>query len=223
MALEEIIQLQPDLVVSDLKMEPFDGIGLMQKLKALGTEPYFLMVSAYGSFENSRRFFLEGGFDYLLKPFDLQEIQLTLDKLYEALSQKSMDESPSKGYNPVFGDLLAYLQEHYHLKHSLDSLGKQFSLSPNYICTLFSKHCDTTLTHYITDLRMAAVTRELELGQLPLKAIASQCGYNDYRYFNRVFKEYYGVSPGKYDSKGDKLWIIFFVGCWLELVFSALE
>lgn len=201
-ALAEIPKLEPDLVVSDLKMEPFDGIALMQQLKGLGLTPYFLMVSAYGSFENSRRFFLEGGYDYLLKPFDLQEIQLILGKLYETLSQIEKPVVRSKGYNPVFGDLLTYLQENYHQKHTLDSLGKQFGLSPNYICTLFSKHCDTTLTHYLTDLRMTAAKRDIEKGELPLKVIAAQCGYHDYRYFNRVFKEYCGVSPGQYRGKG---------------------
>lgn len=197
-ALEEITELQPDVVISDLKMEPFDGIELMQRIKARGLEPYFLMISAYGSFDNSRRFFLEGGYDYLLKPFDLEEIHLSLSKLYQVLSTRSNDAPSSKNYNPVFGDMLLYLQENYHLKHTLESLGKQFSLSPNYICTLFSKHCDTTLTHYITDLRMSAAKQEIIQGQLPMKAIASQCGYTDYRYFNRVFKEYYGSSPRKY-------------------------
>lgn len=201
-AMDEIIQLQPDVVISDLKMEPFDGIALMQKLKDLGLTPYFLMVSAYGSFENSRRFFLEGGYDYLLKPFDPKEVELILGKLYQALSETSKNTASLNGCNPAFGDLLAYLQENYHQKHSLESLGKQFSLSPNYICTLFSKHCDTTLTHYITALRMEVAKKELEKGQQPLKAIASQCGYNDYRYFNRVFKEYYGVPPRKYKATG---------------------
>ncbi|WP_409969848.1 response regulator [Bengtsoniella intestinalis] len=201
-AMDEIAQLQPDLVVSDLKMEPFDGIELMQKLKEQGITPYFLMVSAYGSFENSRRFFLEGGYDYLLKPFDPQEVQLILDKLYKILSEASKGGASLNNYNPAFGDLLAYLQENYHLKHTLESLGKQFALSPNYICTLFSKHCDTTLTHYVTDLRMTAAKHEIEKGQQPLKAIASQCGYNDYRYFNRVFKEYCGVSPRNYKETG---------------------
>ncbi|WP_409968707.1 helix-turn-helix domain-containing protein [Bengtsoniella intestinalis] len=199
-ALDEIINLQPELVVSDLKMEPFDGIALMQKLKELGLTPYFLMVSAYGSFENSRRFFLEGGYDYLLKPFEPEEVEMILGKLFERLSGKTV--AASKSYNPAFGDLLIYLQENYHQKHSLESLGKQFSLSPNYICTLFSKHCDTTLTHHITALRMEVAKKELEKGQQPLKDIASQCGYPDYRYFNRVFKEYYGVPPRKYKETG---------------------
>ncbi len=205
MAMDEIRKLQPDVVISDLKMEPFDGITLMQKLKELGLTPYFLMVSAYGSFENSRRFFLEGGYDYLLKPLDPEEVELILGKLYQTLSDAAKNAASLNGCNPAFGDLLAYLQENYHQKHSLESLGKQFSLSPNYICTLFSKHCDTTLTHYITALRMEAAKDEIEKGYLPLKAIAAQCGYTDYRYFTRVFKEYCGVSPGKYSTKGDRV------------------
>ncbi len=203
-ALEEIPTLQADLVISDLRMAPYDGIQLMQLLRLKGITPYFLMISAYASFENSRRFFLEGGFDYLLKPFEAGEVQLVLCRLYQILSDASQAENENKslkGCNPVFRDLLAYLQENYQQKHTLESLGKQFGLSPNYICTLFSKHCDTTLTHYLTSLRMAVAKGEIETGTLPLKAIASLCGYNDYRYFNRVFKDYFGVSPGKFNAE----------------------
>lgn len=202
MALEEIQTLQPDLVISDLRMAPYDGIQLMQLLKLKGFTPYFLMISGYASFENSRRFFLEGGFDYLLKPFEAGEVQLVLCRLYQILSAAAQEEDKSlKGCNPVFRDMLTYLQENYTQKHTLESLGNQFGLSPNYICTLFSKHCDTTLTHYLTSIRMAVAKREIEAGALPLKAIASLCGYNDYRYFNRVFKDYFGVSPGKFNAE----------------------
>ncbi len=204
-ALEEIVQLSPDLVISDLKMEPIDGIQLMQTLKARGVTPHFLMMSGYATFENSRRFFLEGGFDYLLKPVDPQELQLVLDRLYQTLSAKRPEQLPRqtpsavrKDGNPALHELMEYLQENYVQKHTLESLGKRFGLSPNYICALFSKHCDTTLTHYITALRMEAAKQAIETSALPLKVIAMQCGYNDYRYFNRVFKEYFGVSPGKF-------------------------
>ncbi len=203
-ALEDITKLAPDLVISDLKMEPLDGIQLMQMVHGRGVHPYFLMISAYGSFENSRRFFLEGGFDYLLKPLDAQEVQLTLDRLYQTLSTAPQGAPSLKGCNPVFVELLQHLQENYHKKHTLESLGKQFGLSSNYICTLFSKHCDTTLTHYLTALRMDAAKKEIEAGILPLKVIASNCGYHDYHYFNRVFKEYCGVSPGKFKGDGTR-------------------
>lgn len=197
-ALEEICKLHPDLVIADFKMEPFDGIELMRRVRERDIECYFLMVSGYGTFENSRQFFLEGGFDYILKPIDIQEVQLVLDRLYRTLSTQQVEAS-LKGCNPAFVDMMAYLRNHYSQKHTLESLGKQFGLSPNYICNLFSKHCDTTLVHYIIALRMEAAKEQIEAGK-SLKLIASQCGYHDYYYFCRVFKEYYGVSPGKYGN-----------------------
>lgn len=204
-AIDEVLILRPDLVIADLKMEPFDGIELMHRLKEQAFSCHFLMISAYGSFENSRRFFVEGGFDYILKPIDIQEIELVLNRLYRKLSENTAENLSLKGCNPAFTELMAHLEQNYHQKHTLESLGKQFGLSPNYICNLFSKHCDTTLVHHLTKLRMEAARKQIEENTDALKVIASKCGFNDYYYFCRVFKDYFGVSPGKFGNKGNNL------------------
>lgn len=200
-AMEEIQALEPTLVVLDLKMEPIDGFQIMQLLREAGQSCYFLLVSAYGTFANSRRFFLAGGFDYILKPIQSQEIQLALGRLYRQLGIDKAEEASFKGCNPAFIDLIAHLNNNYMKKHSLEALGKQFGLSPNYICNLFSKHYKTTLVHYVTALRMMEAKRQIEVRAKPLKAIAADCGYSDYYYFCRVFKDYFGVSPGKYGTE----------------------
>ncbi len=197
-AIEEIARLQPDVVFSDLKMPAMDGIALITALKQRGLHCEFVMLSAYGTFEDSRAFFRLSGFDYLLKPVQQQDMQMVLERLYKRLSEKQREESylpDANGANPAFTRLIAYVSENFSQRLNLEKLSRSFNLSPNYICNLFAKHYNTTLTRFITELRMKEAMRQMKNTGKPLKAIAADCGYLDYYYFCKVFKEYYGISP----------------------------
>lgn len=201
-ALEEIPALSPDVVFSDLKMPVIDGVDMIQKLNERGACCEYVMISAYGTFENSRRFFRENGFDYILKPINLQEVEFVLERLAKKLADKlppaEAAEIDTPSGNQTFIDLLRYLECNFNQKNTLENLGKAFNLTPNYICRLFAKYRKTTLTSYITDLRMKAALEAMRSSKRAYKEIAINCGYNDYFYFCRVFKEYYGASPSIY-------------------------
>lgn len=197
-ALEEIATLQPRLVVSDLKSSAMDSMDFMEALKAQGIACHFLLISAHGTFEQARRFFLQGGFDYILRPMQAQEIPLVLERLFRQLAGAERKRTPAGGCSAAFLDLVEYINKNFTKKHNLVALGHQFGLNPNYICNLFSKHYGCTLTRYITDLRMEEAKRQIEAGARAFKVVAINCGYGDYYYFCRLFKEYYGVPPSKY-------------------------
>ena len=201
MAAAEIISLKPDLVICDLKMPRLDGIGLIKTLKDASMNCEFIMLSAFGEFEASRDFFLMGGADYLLKPLDPQEAALVLEKLSRKLAEKnhlSPRTTPVATQTKAFDELVEYISGHFDEKHTLDSLSKQFNISPNYICNLFSKHYDSTLTIFLTSIRMREASKLLKETDTPLKDIAVRCGYQDYFYFSRMFKSYFGIPPTEY-------------------------
>lgn len=201
-ALEEIPTLRPDVLFSDLAMPGMDGVKMMEMLLEQGFSGETVLLSAYGSFEDCRRFFRLGGFDYILKPLDIPELEFVLERLTKQLPQKPPEaESASPEYmavNHAFLELLHYLEKNYRQKNTLEQLSKKFNLNANYICRLFAKHLGTTLTRYVTDLRMKAALTAMRASRVAYKEIAINCGYTDYFYFCRVFKEYYGASPGAY-------------------------
>ena len=199
-ALEQIPRLHADVIFSDLKMPAMDGIEMIRILREHGFECEFVMLSAFGTFEDSRAFFLLEGFDYILKPLQQAEVQIVLERLARKLTDK-----PGKavlpeltGVNSAFTELVIYITENFNQKHTLKQLSTQFNLSENYICNLFSKHYNSTLTRFITELRMREALRIMQQTDKAFKAIAVECGYLDYYYFCKVFKEYYGSSPTQY-------------------------
>ncbi len=196
MAVKEIGLLEPDVVFCDLKMPEMDGNEMIRTIKEAGSSAECVMISAYDNFENVRAFFQQEGFDYILKPVNNDEIQMVLEKLIGRLSKKkpqTREDLPTGNVN--FDKMLAYINEHYAEKITLDKLSKMFGFSKNYICGLFSKYLNTSLTCYLTDIRMKRAKELLTDKNILIKEVAANCGYREYYHFFRVFKGYFGISP----------------------------
>ena len=201
-AIEQIAVLCPDVVFSDLKMPAMDGIEMIRQLKEMELGCEFVMLSAFGTFEDSRAFFLLEGFDYILKPLQQAEIQIVLERLAARLAKKKGQTAlPEVAATPAFAELIVYVSANFNNKLTLEKLGKRFNLSANYICNLFAKHYNSTLTRFITELRMKEAVRLMKETKKAYKEIAIDCGYTDYYYFCKVFKEYYGTSPTQYKAE----------------------
>ena len=69
-----------DLVVTDINMPKMDGLTLLSNLADVSTEARAIIVSAYGDMENIRTAMNRGALDFVTKPIDFQDLELTLDK-----------------------------------------------------------------------------------------------------------------------------------------------
>lgn len=204
-ALKEIQAIKPDLVMCDLKMPGLDGIDLMTQIKNAGIDCEFLMLSAHASFQDSRDFFKQDGFDYLLKPVDEMELQIALERLARLLFHKNKpgieDAAEASESAEVIDSIMSYIRRNFSKKLTLSHLGQTFHFNPNYICNLFAKQYGQTFTTILTSFRMNEAARLIKSTSKPLKEIAAECGYTNYFYFCRVFKEFFGCAPSEYEAK----------------------
>src|SRR6201991_3008122 len=69
-----------DMVVSDINMPRMDGLSLLQKLQEAEEKKSTIIVSAYGDMSNIRTAMNRGAFDFLTKPIDFGDLELTIDK-----------------------------------------------------------------------------------------------------------------------------------------------
>jgi len=69
-----------DVVVSDLRMPGMDGIGLLSRIRELGLGLPFIMMSAHGEVKDAVAAMKGGAWDYLVKPFDPEELLLRIRK-----------------------------------------------------------------------------------------------------------------------------------------------
>ncbi len=69
-----------DIVLSDLKMPGIDGLQLFHRLKSLDRQLLFIIMTAHGTIESSVKALKEGVYDYLVKPINIDELSIVLEK-----------------------------------------------------------------------------------------------------------------------------------------------
>ena len=94
-----------------------------------------------------------------------------------------------------------FIREHYNENISLDMLAERLELTPEYLSALFNKEVGINFSTFMKQFRISQAKRLLKGTDDKIYAIAQQVGYNDPKYFNRVFKEEVGMSPGDYRQK----------------------
>ncbi len=82
-ALEMIKENNYDIIISDLQMPDLSGIDL---LKAKPEESIFIMITGYGSINSAVESMKLGAYDYINKPFNLEEFQIKVDKAAEKIN-----------------------------------------------------------------------------------------------------------------------------------------
>ena len=69
-----------DIVLTDINMPVMDGMALLAKLNELVTMVKTVVISAYGDLGNIRKAMNGGAFDFLTKPIDFQDLEITINK-----------------------------------------------------------------------------------------------------------------------------------------------
>lgn len=111
--------------------------------------------------------------------------------------QESRDKKEDIG-NYAIRRAINHIREHYGENISLDMLAEQLEITPEYLSALFNKEVGINFSTFLKRFRISQAKRLLKGTDQKIYEIAYQVGYNDPKYFNRVFKEEIGVSPGDY-------------------------
>lgn len=80
-ALEYLNKGPFDLMITDIRMEPIDGMELLKAAKASYPNMSVIVLSAVGSVETAVEAMKEGAFDYAAKPFKVDELMITVQRL----------------------------------------------------------------------------------------------------------------------------------------------
>ena len=93
-ALEIMSRQKVDLLMTDIQMPHMDGLTLIQKTRILYPDTHCVLLTAYGEFEYARRAIQLGVENYLMKPFQLEELEETIEKAFDNIyaSRKNAKE-----------------------------------------------------------------------------------------------------------------------------------
>jgi DNA-binding NtrC family response regulator len=85
--IERVRQGGVDLVISDVKMPDLDGLDMLREIKAVSPSPHVITITAFGSIDTAIRAVKLGAFDYITKPFDVDQLNLSVHK---ALAERAL-------------------------------------------------------------------------------------------------------------------------------------
>ena len=84
---------QYNLIISDIRMPGLDGIALLQEIKQHSPETDVIIMTAYGSVDNAIDCLRKGAADYILKPFNMDDLIIRVNRLLDAQSLKTRYEA----------------------------------------------------------------------------------------------------------------------------------
>ncbi len=83
LALNAFKEKPGDVVITDLKMPDMDGVELLKQIKALNPDTEVILMTAYGSVDNAVQAMKLGAYDYISKPFQMDELLVHLRRIQD--------------------------------------------------------------------------------------------------------------------------------------------
>lgn len=213
--LEKALELQPDLIISDVMMPKIDGFEFCKKIKAnqhLATTPFILLTA-----KSAAQFKLMGaqhGADiYISKPFDpyflLQNVknlisrQEKLQKQYSKtvrLEPSDIEITPAEELfvKNVISTIEKNLQ---NPEFSSEVLASELNMSSSSLYRKMKAVTDTSTAMFIRTIRIKRAAQLLADKQRTITEIAYEVGFNDLKHFRTVFQKHFGCSPTEYRVK----------------------
>ena len=86
-ALEKVKETQFDIFLVDIKMEGISGLEVLRNVKESDPDADVVMITAYGSIPSAIEAMKDGAYDYMLKPFDPNELGVLIEKIIQHQEQ----------------------------------------------------------------------------------------------------------------------------------------
>jgi AraC-like DNA-binding protein len=100
---------------------------------------------------------------------------------------------------------LAYIRKNIGSRLNIEQLASKACMSKDHYIRVFKQETGETPNAYITMRKMEKAELVLLTTDLPVKSIADLLGYDDYSYFNRIFRKNSGMTPLQYRASHFKL------------------
>lgn len=200
-------QLEPDLVITDVKMPRMDGVEMIRRLRKKGCKAKFIILTAYGDFKYAQSALRLGVSDYLLKPLRDGDLEQAASHILEKEREEtpasvSWDLSGSWNNRYVTG-AVGYVEEHYREDITISTVSAYLEISEGYLSRVFKRETGYTFTSFLSHYRMQKAMELLKDCRVRVYEVAEQVGYADTAYFSTQFKKLTGISPSEYqDSCG---------------------
>ena len=220
-ALELALAEKPRIAILDIGMPGMNGLEVARQIRRERLNCVIIFLTAYDYFDYARKAISVQALDYLLKPYDEQELimsveaamnlsdRLARNRLYldffrrenDVAAESTGERGDQERLSSVRERIGAYIDQNYASDLSLQSISQALNYSEAYFCKLFKQCFQVNFSAYLNDYRICKARELLGTTDLGVKDVSLACGYADSSYFARVFKRQTGMTPSDYRMK----------------------
>lgn len=215
-ALEKVKQQKFDIVISDYKMPIMDGIQFKTKLNQLDgyNDIPFIFITA----TPTQKFFGMGltlGInDCITKPFENSELLIRISTLLEnnMIAKKINpleDDVNIKGYFSNFLEKInsIIIKEIKNSNFTISDLAKECGYSQRQLGRIVQSKTGLTPSKLVLEVRLLKAYESLQNREFPtLNEVVYEVGFSNRNYFNKKFKDRFGVAPSKFFKESNKVY-----------------
>jgi len=128
--------------------------------------------------------------------YNLRATALLLELIRIAASRQAHDAADPAEQHVLTAE--QYIRENFSTIGSLPALAARVGVSYDHLRHAFRARRGITLIRHLNDVRIERAQMLLKHSRLPLKQVATMCGFKDEYYFSAVFQRYTKTSPGGY-------------------------
>ena len=203
----------PDLIVSDIMMPKMDGYEMTRRIKQNEKASHIpiILLTAKSDKDSKLQGLGLGADDYLIKPFDSDELLARIKNLIETrrmLQEKfgagtAVLEKPEKAKLSCLDEqfmnrIMLVIDEHLaEEEFSIEEFGKDVGMSRSQIHRKLKALTGKSASVYLRTVRLAKAKQMIEQKKGTISEISYQVGFSSPAYFSRCFKDEFGHAPSE--------------------------
>lgn len=208
-AVDVAVDFKPQIALVDVNLGDHYGYELVSRLREMGFDTCFCMISGYDDFIHIQSSMKAGARDYLLKPINVRELEAYLERtvvqeLGGTVREKqaaSAEIDPVanrtyKSFSNITNKMILIVKNDYGTNLSLTSISEKFNMSSKYIGRVFLNDTGLKFSEYLMVFRLQTARYLVENTREKISFIISSVGYSQQNNFYVHFKRLFGVSPG---------------------------
>lgn len=211
--IERALETIPDIIISDVMMPEKDGFEVCETLKQDERTSHIpiILLTAKATLDDRVTGLVRGADAYIAKPFHSRELNATLSGLIELRKKLQKRYASATAVLPPAADKGQEIEDAFLKKFraaveerlgdaelSGDDICRKLGMSYPVVYRKLSALTGRSLNVYIRLIRLQKASELLSDPSLSISEIAYQTGFNDPKFFSRVFSEEFNASPTEY-------------------------
>lgn len=210
------INMVPDIIISDVMMPEKSGLDLVAELKENNTTSHIpiILLTAKAAIESIHEGYEQGADDYITKPFHpvllkarVQNLLENRENLKKFFSEKASETSEET--HGIVNKEKSFLEnlDRVILVHisqnteSVESIANDIGMSRTSLYRKLKAITGLSINEYIRSLKLERAAHLIQHENYSVSQASYEVGFNDTKYFRKVFKQKMGKNPSEYKQQ----------------------